>query len=74
MEKLFSFVAFEKNVILQVVTLRFRDFHEYELKKLGPSHREIMLAFNNSDGRLPFVSKVPLCILLVRMTQLALNI
>lgn len=41
----------------QVVTLRFRDFHEYKLKPLGPNHREIMLAFNNSDGRLPFVSQ-----------------
>jgi hypothetical protein len=28
------------------------------LKPLGKAHREIMLAFNNTDGRLPFVSQV----------------
>ena len=44
-------------LFLQVVTIRFRDFHEYKLRPLGPSHTEIMLSFNNSDGRLPFVSR-----------------
>ena len=40
----------------QVVTLRFLDTHQFKLKDLGPAHREIVLALDNQDGHLPFVS------------------
>ena len=41
----------------KVVTLRFQDSHQFKLKALGPNHREIMLALDNTDGHLPFVTQ-----------------
>ena len=41
----------------QVVTLRLQDNHQFKLKQLGPNHREILLAMNNSDGSIPFLTQ-----------------
>ena len=40
----------------QVVTVRFQDSHQFQLKDLGPNHRQILLALDNQEGHLPFVS------------------
>ena len=40
-----------------MVTVRFQDTHQFKLKSLGSNHREIVLALNNEDGNLPFVTK-----------------
>lgn len=40
----------------EVVTLRFQDHHQYKLKPLGPNHREILLAMDNQNGKIPFVT------------------
>ena len=40
-----------------MVTDRFQDTHQFELKNIGSNHREIVLALNNEDGNLPFVTK-----------------
>ena len=34
-----------------MVTIRFQESHQFKLKPLGPNHREIMLAIDNSDGQ-----------------------
>jgi len=41
----------------KVVTLRLQDNHQFKLKQLGPNHREILLAMNNSDGSIPFLTQ-----------------
>jgi len=41
----------------QVVTLRLQDSHQFKLKDLGSSHREILLAMNNTDGSIPLLSQ-----------------
>ena len=40
-----------------MVTLRLQDNHQFKLKPLGPNHREILLAMDNSDGSIPFLTK-----------------
>lgn len=36
--------------------MRFQDSHQFKLKNLGPRHREILLAFDNTEGQIPFVT------------------
>ena len=37
--------------------MRLQDNHQFKLKPLGPNHREILLAMDNSDGQIPFVTQ-----------------
>ncbi|CAB4068802.1 UGT [Lepeophtheirus salmonis] len=41
----------------RVTTIRFRDQHNLTLKSLGPRHKEILLAINNTQGNIPFLTR-----------------
>ena len=41
-----------------VTTVRYEAIQGITLPDMGPNHTEIILAINNTDGRVPYVTKV----------------
>ena len=41
-----------------VTTVRYEAIQGIALPDMGPNHTEIILAINNTDGRVPYVTKV----------------